>query len=283
MIIKSGAYRFNDELTDFKFSSVLPFSCDGVNYNLFAVAYTDTDPFVSLTYVLMNDDYTDILHDVTVYRKPNNEYWLDEKYRYITILNDTDVDEESFNSFASNTTMLIKSGKYKWNDMLTKPNNIGLGFESTIDFNTPLITDEDMVIGSWNYMGLINYPEGHMLAYVSFATGLELPAWEAQNGWNTGNIESEGFLPQGYGQEIYIIFDTYVPTEFGLWATSNWQPYVEPTPTEDVTITLTYKGTPFLTITNGEITTPTTSATSVEIPTKDYSFTENIKIEITKS
>lgn len=251
--IKKGSYRFNGEVTNFIFNGLLPFSCDGVNYNLFSRAYTDTDSLVSISYILANDDFTDVIHSVTVYRTSNNEYWIDEKYRYITVLEDTEVDEDSFNSFTSNTQMLIKAGDYRWNDVPEIPISTGDYFEINIPFNSngnvfsTLISEFSSEI-SWLVIGYDNDA-----------------AYANKNA--SSDIGFEGWF-EGY-QFVTVTEDTYTPTTFANWFNANTKQVAEQTHAVEIT----YKGET-ISLNSGE---------TVTLHTTEKKLTEDLVIKVNEA
>lgn len=226
-----------------------------------------------------------------------------------TITEDTEVnDTSSYAWFTSNTTMLIKAGTYRWNDDISDfPDDT----EFNLNFTTPTLltdkidtsTDEYSITfsdGASNFNKIqiqdsIRYfmqtsESGGGAWYDVYAYPEEIDGVVYGWKWNSCGEFAKlmGFTVignyDGFGQIITVTEDTYVPTNFGLFATSNWQPYTEPTPTENITITITYKGSPIITITNGVMLNadgePVTKAT---IPTESYKLDSNIELTITKS
>ena len=209
------------------------------------------------------------------------------------ITSDADVDNDFYTHFTTNTTMLIEAGTYRWNDDLTEPedySSINASFsenvvkwvgESSVDGHTISI---DLSVLTIRYSSTYNffYDVVGSISYDGVPeTTTEPTAFPVRS-----NIEgwAETFGPGLTGQIITITEDTYVPTNFGLWAVANWQPYTEPTPTDNTTITITYKGSPIITITNGVMLNadgePVTKAT---IPTESYKLDSNIELTITNS
>lgn len=347
MVIKAGTYRFNYSYTD------IPRDAEtNINFTMSVFSATDNstiycpDTFDSLSlsvtdnsFAFASEDDVSIKVDGTQYIakrisffKQNNAYYARIYLGTITfedfeiaspptinVIYDVDVTEDDVamvNWFTENTKMLIKSGTYKWYDVLTDPL---LAFDTLtgqehighyyVDVELPISEAEIPQLQQFAQQVGITSPvpqeagtyklrvnSGSLYTItsnaLSYITGLvecepyneffTYFIWFAGSNGRYSVYFNSKWLNKKF-QIITIVDDYYVSTRFGLWAYSNWQPYVEPIPTENAIITLTYKEVPFLTITNGEITTPITSATSVEIPTKDYSFTENIKIEITKT
>lgn len=287
MIIKAGTYRFKDTITaignDSGYGNVITdfyLPDKGYECTEIRVFYDSTVQYV--------EDGGQIR---TPYDSANGGWVYGDTWKTIVIYDDTEVDEASYTWFTSNTTMLIKTGTYRWNDVPTLPTTelIQDNFNFIVPPHTFTITQEmadsfNNIIGSipelvayfgvaeegtytvnCSSSGITAKPDSFIVyrarrVSITPDTTLLPPLFENINaytyneGWDTPSILFSLLgvdTPEGWDialdytyQIITITEDQYVPTNFGLWATSNWKPYSEgeDTPEEFLpAVEITYK------------------------------------------
>lgn len=233
MIIKAGTYRFNDVLTlpstnivaNFDFYFVDEVIISDVIY----IKSTQLNPRTSqLNYALQADNGS--FRNGPVYFADSG--WINSALKIIIIKTDQTVDDTFGTWFTSNTTMLIKAGTYRWND------TVDVSTEFTVD-SLPFVVSTDASIDGVSLalecFGIM-VEEVNGIGYGAYYNGniTTLPCYTSTNHWNNANILLGNDYPQGYGQIITITEDTYVPTNFGLWANENWQPYGESKPAVEI-------------------------------------------------
>lgn len=251
MIIKAGTYRFNDELTkpSEQMTINIPFSLQ--SGELLTTIYVS---LVSMSNIL-NLSYTD---NIEAYISPywgdnygqNIKGWKDTIYQFITVTTDTETDDITGTWFTSNTTMLIKTGTYRWNDDIPSlgqevigiPLNYSVPISIDMTTEAPVITATPSFGTSISVRGISFDDAPNMTWAIMYNNimGISMPVYApTEGGWNylynsfvVSGIEEPLLL--GYGQIITITEDTYTPTNFGLWATSNWKPYSESKPAVEI-------------------------------------------------
>ena len=243
MIIKAGTYRFNDVLTfpieetemGASFEFILPdIDFDGViNVYGHAISLMGADGYGILVYsittsadpnttgVLVYNNETDLKWNIA-----NKQYpFFSEGYgQIITVTADTEVDDTFGTWFTENTQMLIKAGTYRWNDTIGSSIEVERG-----DVDLPFVINTNASIDgislAFECFGIAVIEGGIIYTTEIEGETIELPCYVPEWSWNLLNIVF--CFPECYGQIITITEDKYVPTNFGLWATSNWKPYTQ--------------------------------------------------------
>lgn len=246
-IIKAGTYRFNDEL--FRDSQItvdlaIPFTFtianDGEAYTVVCSRITEASFDDSLRFTYLFEDIIPSIggslpQEIPVYRSG----W--EVGQIIAVARDTEVDDLNGAWFTTNTTMLIEAGTYRWND---NPHRVESDF-STIIINIkcePIIAEG---VNISEYQALFTYYDADIFRLGYIGTGvinhIPVPVYESSlsgesKKWNAAYLQYN--FPPGYGQNITITEDTYVPTNFGLWAVENWEKLSEVEEPEAPPVTL---------------------------------------------
>ena len=305
MIIKAGTYRFNEVISVPPSTDTIPITfTNHFNFNIEGMFADVINTYSSLKYDASYNQLQGFLvsyvgeTNITIETNRYTSLYLynDEAWdidRTFNVTADTEVDDDNGTWFTENTQMLIKAGTYRWNDFVERPS-----FDLTI-FGTfvslPIvcepvtIVDGDETYTFSNFKGLTVYGDSNLFGftYVETLSDIALPIFSSfavNDGWGSLNSEVSSSFPVAYGQIITVTEDTYVPTEYGLWAVANWQPYTEPTPTDNTTITIIYKGSPIITITNGVmLNADGEPVTKAIIPTESYKLDSNIELTITNS
>lgn len=160
--IKAGTYRFNDTITaignDSGYGNVITdfyLPDKGYECTEIRVFYDSTVQYV--------EDGGQIR---TPYDSANGGWVYGDTWKTIVIYDDTEVDDTFGTWFTSNTTMLIKAGPYRWNDVPTLPNTelIQDNFNFIVPPHTFTITQE-MADSFNNIIG--SFPE--LVAYFGVA------------------------------------------------------------------------------------------------------------------
>ena len=236
--IYAGTYRWNDVIAriEHDFNIPIKFQCEPVIIEgieirdyIGIMTYFDDDVF-RLVYITA-DEYNNI--PVPVYETSlsgDSKNWNAANIQYtdsfpqgfgqtFTITEDTEVDDTFYTCFTSNTTMLIKAGTYRWNDVLSDIPNIDV----SINFTTPIISSGDASVGSWSsitgakdsltsFLAYGNSDEVNLTVYSEYTT---------EKYWSAGHSLYGEVIPIGYGQIITVTEDTYVPVYFGAWFVCN--------------------------------------------------------------
>ena len=233
MIIKAGTYRFNDELTtlstDGDITQKLPFTAtlNSTTYTLGSITLGLRQD-IDLEFAVMYNH----TNDVNQYRV----YWggwsfgrefYGENVQIFTVTADTEVDDTFATWFTENTTMLIKAGTYRWNDIPKDVSNINEFYpisltlpDVSVEGETLSLSYDGVVVsnGRIGYRDYLSSPDDYNSIYY----------YNQESRWDSfyySYLDAGYDFPslRGYGQIFTVTADTYVPTNFGLWANENWK------------------------------------------------------------
>lgn len=138
----------------------------------------------------------------------------------------------------------IKAGTYKFNEVITFPDNVSSTPYWEFNFALPEITVEGEIYSvTCAGMLFMNQNDTNILQYGVSDGGGSLPVYIPEDGgyWNTAHAVDTNF-PEGYGQIITITEDFTSADEydeiFVTWFNANTKPYTETTSAAEIT----YKG-----------------------------------------
>ena len=252
MIIKAGTYRWNDEIdfsshprkilinilvkpspvinqaemtitadtsSSVRFGIIYPNSVTAVNRDV-TLLYAEKE-FAPVRYYIYDDIYG---WNAAVGQFTELGFTVDSAFngfgKEFEVEEDTEVDETTGTWFTSNTTMLIKAGTYRFNDVLTFSEELP-GSSIAFTFSLPPITFQGQTV-TFNAVSIFPLPGNSSLTYYN-AEHNSLIAYNQANGFNAmAGLAGDESL-NGYGQIITVTYDQYVPTDFGLWANENWK------------------------------------------------------------
>ena len=264
MIIKAGTYRFNDEVDYLTFDVGINFTADftyeGATYKFSFSKISRISGSLIIEGLISGispvpEGFTeeDIVGGSLELVKFTNSTTVYAWYiQFITVTEDTDVDDTSGTWFTSNTTMLIKAGTYKFHDVVDIDTALTFTTSAPMNFSIPSKVLVEAKTGFYGELVVsrvfdhiqINddkiayiYTEGSYKEYLYPLTTL-FPTYN----W-VALLLSIGFALNltiealaGIGQIINVNDDAYVPIEWGTWLTSSWEEYVEPEPSDLVNI-----------------------------------------------